>query len=64
MSMVKTTLSVRDDIYARLRQMYGPRGVSKAVNEILLEHLSHEKSMFGTMKKADISDVRDHRDRT
>lgn len=61
--MVKTTLTVRDDIYARLRQVYGPRGVSKAINEILSEHLSDEKSMFDTMKKSDIADLRDHKDR-
>ena len=61
--MVKTTLTVRDDIYARLRQVYGPRGVSKAINAILSEHLSDEKSMFDTMKKVDIADLRDHKDR-
>ena len=62
--MVKTTLTVRDDIYARLRQVYGPRGVSKAINEILSEHMPDEKSMFGTMKKVDLTDLRDHKDRT
>ena len=61
--MVKTTLTVRDDIYARLRQTYGPRGVSKAINEILAESLSKRESMFGTMKKTDIKDIRDRRDR-
>lgn len=60
--MVKTTLTVRDDIYARLKQIYGPRGVSKAINEILSERLSKEKSMFGTMKKTSVKDLRDHRD--
>lgn len=60
--MVKTTLTVRDDIYARLKQIYGPRGVSKAINEILSERLSKEESMFGTMKKASVKDLRDHRD--
>ncbi len=61
--MVKTTLTVRDDLYARLKQVYGPRGVSKAINEILSEYLFREKSTFGTMKRSDISDLRDHRDR-
>lgn len=62
--MVKTTLTVRDDIYARLRQIYGPRGVSRAINEILAKQLARKESMFGTMKKADSKDLRDHRDHT
>ncbi len=60
--MVKTTLTVRDDIYARLKQIYGPRGVSKAINQILSERLSKGESMFGTMKKASTKDLRDHGD--
>ncbi len=60
--MVKTTLTIRDDIYARLKQIYGPRGVSKAINKILSESLSKEESLFGTMKKTSIKDLRDHRD--
>jgi predicted CopG family antitoxin len=62
--MVKTTLTVRDDVYARLKQIYGPRGVSKAINEILSERLSQQESMFGTMRKTGVKDLRDHRDRT
>ncbi|MBI3841101.1 MAG: hypothetical protein HY297_04000 [Thaumarchaeota archaeon] len=62
--MVKTTLTVRDDIYARLRQIYGPRGVSKAINEILSERLSNGESMFGTMRKTAVRDLRDHGDHT
>jgi predicted CopG family antitoxin len=50
MSMVKTTLTIRGDIYARMKQIYGPRGVSKAINQILSERLLREESMFGTMK--------------
>jgi predicted CopG family antitoxin len=60
--MVKTTVTLRDDIYAKLRQKYGPRGISEAVNEILSEQLFQEQSMFGTMKKVELGDVRDHRD--
>jgi len=59
--MVKTTLTVRDDLYARLKQIYGPKGVSKAINQILSGSLSKEESMFGTMKKASVKDLRDHR---
>ena len=62
MFMVKTTLTVRDDVYARLKQVYGPRGVSKAINEILSESLSKRESMFGSMKKTSVKDLRDHRD--
>jgi predicted CopG family antitoxin len=60
--MVKTTVTLRDDVYAKLRQRYGPRGISEAVNKILSDQLFQEKSMFGTMKKVDLSDLRDHRD--
>ena len=60
--MVKTTVTLRDDIYAKLRQRYGPRGISEAVNEILSDQLFQEQSMFGTMKRVDLSDLRDHRD--
>ena len=60
--MAKTTITLRDDIYAKLRQRYGPRGISAAVNAILSDQLFQEQSMFGTMKKVDLSDLRDHRD--
>jgi hypothetical protein len=60
--MVKTTLTVQDDIYARLKQVYGPRGLSKAINQILSEHMPDEKNMFGTMKKVGLIDLRDHKD--
>jgi len=61
--MVKTTVSLRDDIYAKLKQIYGPRGISKIINEVLSKHIFQEKSMFGTMKRTDTKDLRDHRDR-
>jgi len=60
--MIKTTVTLRDDVYAKLRQKYGPRGISEAVNEILSDRLFQEKSMFGTMKRGDLGDLRDHRD--
>jgi predicted CopG family antitoxin len=60
--MVKTTIILRDDIYAKLKQKYGSRGISEAVNDILSDKLFQEKSMFGTMKKTDLRDLRDHRD--
>jgi len=60
--MVKTTVTLRDDIYAKLRQKYVPRGISEAVNEILSDQLFQEKSMFSTMKRVDLRDLQDHRD--
>jgi predicted CopG family antitoxin len=60
--MVKTTLTIQDDVYARLKQIYGPRGVSKAINEILSGNLPKQESMFGSMKKTNVRDLRDHRD--
>lgn len=60
--MIKTTVTLRDDVYAKLKQRYGPRGISEAVNEILSDQLFQEKSMFGTMKKVSLGDLRDHRD--
>ena len=60
--MVETTVTLRDDVYAKLRQKFGPRGISEAVNEILVDRLFQEGSMFGTMEKTDLRDLRDHRD--
>ena len=38
--------------------------MSEKINEILYEALfKKKKSLFGTMKKTDISDLRDHEDR-
>jgi len=61
--MAKTTVTLRDDIYEVLKKKYGARGMSKAINEILAEALFKGESMFGTMKKISVKDLRDHRDR-
>ena len=38
--------------------------MSEKINEILYDALfKKKKSLFGTMKEADISDLRDHEDR-
>jgi len=63
MHMAKTTLTLREDIYEVLKKKYGPRGISEAVNQILADALLKEKSLFGTMKKTTLDDLRDHRDR-
>lgn len=58
----KTTVILREDVYEVLKAREGARGISKAINEILSEHLLSKESMFGTMKKTVLSDLRDHRD--
>jgi len=61
--MAKTTVVLREDVYEVLKKKYGARGMSKAINEILAEALLKGESMFGTMKKTSLRDLRDHRDR-
>jgi len=61
--MAKTTVMLREDVYEVLKKKYGARGMSKAINEILAETLLKGESMFGTMKKTSLEDLRDHRDR-
>ena len=63
MYMAKTTITLREDLYEVLKRKYGPRGISKVINEILAEALLKGESMFGTMKKMSLKDLRDHRDR-
>jgi len=60
---MKTTVKLREDLYEILRRRYGPRGISDAINEILAEALLRGETMFGTMQKAKLTDLRDHRDR-
>lgn len=61
--MAKTTVMLREDVYEVLKKKYGARGMSKAINEILSEALLKGESMFGTMEKTSLKDLRDHRDR-
>ena len=66
MYMAKTTVTIRDDLYDILRKEAGPRGVSERINEILAEHLLRKKpsrDLFGTMRKVDLGDLRDHVER-
>jgi len=37
--------------------------MSEKINELLHDALFKKKSLFGTMKKTDLSDLRDHEDR-
>jgi predicted CopG family antitoxin len=59
----KTTITLRDDVYQTLREKAGARNISSQVNEILIDYFSKKESMFGTMKKTDLADLRDHKDR-
>jgi len=61
--MAKTTVILREDVYEVLKKKYGARGMSKAINEILAETLLKGESMFGTMKKTSLKDLRNHRNR-
>jgi predicted CopG family antitoxin len=59
----KTTVLLREDVYQFLKEKAGAKNVSNLINQIIIEHFAKERSMFGTMKKVDTSDLRDHRDR-
>lgn len=59
----KTTITLRDDVYQTLKEKAGARNISTEINKILIDYFSKTESMFGTMKKTDISDLRDHKDR-
>lgn len=61
---VRKAIELREDIYQALKKETGEEGVSEKINEILYNALFKEKkSLFGTMEKTDVSDLRDHRDR-
>ena len=64
MALVKTTINLREDVYQALKKVAGKKKMSEKINEILYDALIKEKkSLFGTMKPADLSDLRDHEDR-
>jgi predicted CopG family antitoxin len=59
----KTTVSLREDVYQALKEKAGARNVSALINKILVEYFAKKESMFGVMRKVDLQDLRDHRDR-
>ena len=64
---VKTTVMLRDDIREMLISRFGKRGLSRAINDLLFEHVVLEKrqTMFGAdpwLAKTK-GDLRDHEDR-
>lgn len=58
---VRTTISLREDIYQKLKRRGG--NLSDQVNEILAKEFKKDHSMFGSSKKMRLDDVRDHIDR-
>lgn len=61
---IRTTIKLREDVYQTLKKEAGPKNISQKINEILIKMLFKEKkSLFGTMQKTDLSDLRDHEDR-
>ena len=60
---VRTTIKLREHVYQTLKES-GAKNISEKINEILIKMLFKEKkSLFGTMQKTDLSDLRDHEDR-
>lgn len=61
---VRKAIELRKEIYQALKKETGEEGVSEKINEILYNALfKDKKSLFGTMEKTDISDLRDREDR-
>ncbi len=61
---VRTTIKLREDVYQTLKKAARAKTISQKINEILIKMLFKEKkSLFGTMPKTDLSDLRDHEDR-
>ena len=61
---VRTTIKLREDVYQTLKKEAGVKNISEKINEILIKMLFKEKkSLFGTMQKTDLSDLKDNEDR-
>ena len=60
----KTTITLRDDVYQCLKETSGARNISNNVNKILIEYFAKKDSMFGAMKRTDLADLREHKDRS
>ncbi|MCK4478094.1 hypothetical protein KAU88_06170 [Candidatus Bathyarchaeota archaeon] len=59
----KTTVLLREDVYQAIKEKAGARNISNFLNKILVDYFAKKESMFGVMKRVDLSDLRDHRDR-
>jgi hypothetical protein len=60
----KTTVLLREDVYQAIKEKAGARNASNLINKILIEYLTTRESMFGTMKRTGVADLRDHRERS
>lgn len=58
---VRTTVSIREDIYQRLKRSGVP--LSKAINEALAKRFKRNNSLFGKYPGLGTDDLRDHEDR-
>jgi hypothetical protein len=58
---VRTTVSIREDMYQQLKR--SGRGLSEALNEILVERFHVKETGFGRFPGLDTADLRDHEDR-
>jgi hypothetical protein len=59
----KTTILLREDVYQFLKQRVGAKNISNEINKILVDYFVKKESMFGVMRKIDVKDLRDHRER-
>jgi len=59
----KTTVLLREDVYQAIKEKAGARNISNFLNKILVDYFAKKESMFGVMKRVDLSNLRDHRDR-
>jgi hypothetical protein len=65
---VKTTIQLDDQLYRRLvneaiRRHGSAKHLSTTINELLRQRLGPVRSMFGSVKPFDLTDLRDKRDR-
>jgi len=57
---VKTTITLRDEVYEYLIKKFGRRKISQAVNQVLMKQLfKPTKSMFGVDPWLTTRDLRD-----
>lgn len=60
-SFVRTTVTLREDIYQRLKR--SGRSLSDEVNDILAREFARDHSLFGSAKRVHRGDIRDRQDR-
>lgn len=58
---VRTTVSLREDLYQRLKR--DDRPLSESINELLARSFERDHSLFGTAPTSPRDDIRDHEDR-